>query len=267
MEAIQPDLSVCLLHHDEHAGALAGFLDSLHTHADPVSFEVILVADRPESEELARLEHGFPDLVILESKPGEPRATAINHALRLAQGRYFCHCAPHLLLRSRTLALLVDFLDENPDVGLAAPRIVDPDGRVLPTARTLPSLTTLLATHPFWGSRLGLASRLPIHLLADRDHLLDMEVEWLLDTLLLIRREVVEEIGLFDEGFACLFADADFCRRARQAGWHLHYLAKAVAVHTQPAPVHALTGSRTEAGDGARFLFKGWLSSLLSRSL
>lgn len=252
---IQPDLSVCLLHRDADTDGLAAFLDSLHTHADPVSFEVILVAGQPDSPSLARLEHEFPGMTILENQAEQSLVMARNHAFRLGQGRFLSCWDPHLLLRPATLPLLIGFLDENPDVGMAAPRIVAPDGKVLPTIRTVPSLTSVLASHPDLGPRLGLTANLPRHLLADRDHLLPMEAEWLLDTCLVIRQELVEEVGLFDEGFRDHYADADLCLRARRAGWHLHYTSDAVAVLTSS---HNLPSSSL-LSDGARFLFKKWL--------
>ncbi|MBU4119370.1 MAG: glycosyltransferase, partial [Proteobacteria bacterium] len=90
------------------------------------------------------------------------------------------------------------------------------------------------------------------------------EAQWLLATCLVIRREVAEEIGLLDEGFTCLYADADYCMRASQAGWHLHYLAQAVALQTRPDSSHvsqrfSAADTPRLVGDCTRLLLKKWL--------
>ena len=74
----------------------------------------------------------------------------------------------------------------------------------------------------------------------------------------------MEEVGFLDEGFAGHYADADYCLRARQAGWHLHYLAEAVVLQTRveskPAPIipSAFDTPRLVA-DCTRLLLKKWL--------
>ena len=258
---IQADLSLCLLHHPSAgAGLLSGFLESLYTHAEPVSFEVIVVADGL-SQELAAVEREFPDLVILESPGGQAGPSTLNHALRLASGRYLSLWQEGLRFRSGTLPGLLAFLEENPEAGLVAPRIVAADGKVVPSVRTVPSLADLCLLHTPLGRFLPGEGLLRAHLLGNRDHLQDFEAEWLLAEALVLRREVVEELGLFDEGFHLLYADADYCLRARQAGWHLHYLAGAV-VCQERAPSCPPKAGRHQGrvlGDCTRFLLKKWL--------
>jgi len=260
MREIQPDISFCLLHTAARAEPLLAFLESLASHAGPVDYEVIVAAEPATEQPLAATERAFPEITILETAIAPRPVAARNLALRLARGRYLACWDENIRLLPGTLGGLLAFLEENPETGLAAPRIVDREGRVLPTVRALPCLATLLCLHTPMGRLLPAASRIiDRHLLADEDHLLPFAGEWLPESCLVMRREVMEEVGLFDEGFSSLYADADFCLRARQAGWHLQYLAGSAAVqHRRHAhgpganPPHA-------AGDCARFLLKKWL--------
>ncbi len=265
MEDIEPDLAICLIHNPAQPEGLFPFLDALLPQADQVALEIIVVADQPEHPALTRLERAFPEIVILENSGGDHPAKARNHACRLATARYLSFWDETLRPQPGSLDALVHFLDENPDAGLAAPRIVDPQGMVLPSARSAPTLATLLCLHTSLGRFLPATPRiLARHLLLEQDHLRSFESEWLLDTCLVIRREVVEEIGLLDEGFAAHYADADYCLRARQAGWHLHYLAEGVALQTGAAPSPAPAIPVAEniprlVGDCTRLLLKKWL--------
>ncbi|PKN49133.1 MAG: hypothetical protein CVU58_04470 [Deltaproteobacteria bacterium HGW-Deltaproteobacteria-16] len=265
MEDIEPDLAICLIHNPAQPEGLFPFLDALLPQADQVALEIIVVADQPEHPALTRLERAFPEIVILENSEGDHPAKARNHACRLAAARYLSFWDENLRPQPGCLAGLVRFLDENPEAGLAAPRIVDPQGMVLPSARSAPTLATLLCLHTSLGRLLPATPRiLARHLLLEQDHLHSFEPEWLLDTCLVIRREVVEEIGLLDEGFAAHYADADYCLRAHQAGWHLHYLAEGVALQTgaapSPAPVIPVAENIPRlVGDCTRLLLKKWL--------
>jgi GT2 family glycosyltransferase len=190
---------------------------------------------------------------------------ARNRACRLAKSRYLSFWNEDLRPQPGSLDSLIRFLDDTPEAGLAGPRIVDAQGMVQPSARSAPSLATILCLHTPLGRLLPAASRiLARHLLLDQDHLRPFEPEWLLDTCLVIRREVIEEIGLLDEGFAGRYGDADYCQRARRAGWHLHYLAEAVVLQSGPEASPA-RGSTTLgntprlAGDCTRLLLKKWL--------
>ena len=265
MENIEPDLAVCLRHNPVRPEGLFPFLDALLAQADTVALEIIVVADQPEHPALARLERAFPEITILESSGGDQSAKARNHACRLATARHLSFWDETLRPQPGCLAALVSFLDENPEAGLAAPRIVDPKGMVQPSVRSAPTLATLLCLHTPLGRLLPAAPHLlKQHLLTEQDHLRSFEPEWLLDTCLVIRREVMEDIGLLDEGFAAHYADADYCLRAKRAGWHLHYLAEAVVIQSWPtssptAASPAVGPTPRLLGDCTRLLLKKWL--------
>ncbi|HIJ89366.1 MAG: glycosyltransferase [Desulfobulbaceae bacterium] len=262
MEDIEPDLAICLIHNPAHPEGLFPFLDALLLHADPVALEIIVVAGHPDHPALARLERNFPEVIILENSAADHPAKARNHACRLAKARYLSFWDETLLPRPGSLGALIRFLDENPEAGLIAPRIVDAHGMVQPSVRSTPSLAAILCLHTPLGHLLPSAPRiLRQHLLLEHDHLRSFEPEWLLDTCLVIRREVLEDIGLLDEGFTAHYADADYCLRARRAGWHLHYLAEAVMLQTRAESPLAPTPLSTPRlmGDCTRLLLKKWL--------
>jgi len=255
---IQPDLSVCLLHSTPGSAGLTGFLESLYTHADPVSFEAIIVANARDIDDLAEVEREFPGIVILENLAADPLPKACNHAWRLAQGRYLSLWDESLRIRPNCLKNLIDFLEETPEAGIIAPRIVTADGLVAASARTTPGLATLCFLHTGLSKVIPSGPHLRAHLLAEQDHLQNFEADWLLSEALVLRRDVLDEVGFLDEGFARLYADADYCLRARRAGWHLHYLAEAVVSQgSQPASPPA--DSARILADCTRFLLKKWL--------
>ena len=72
------------------------------------------------------------------------------------------------------------------------------------------------------------------------------EIEWASFACIVVRREVVEAIGPMDEGYFLYFEDAEYCLRARRAGWRIAWVPDAVAVHFRggSGPVKALAAAR-----------------------
>jgi len=58
-----------------------------------------------------------------------------------------------------------------------------------------------------------------------------IQVDWLAGASMLIRRQVLEDIGLMDDTFFLYFEETDYCRRAREAGWTTHYVVESSVTH------------------------------------
>jgi GT2 family glycosyltransferase len=259
---IIPDLTVCLTLNQPNED-LFRFLDSLYMHADPVSFEVIIIDNLADNNIIERLEHGFPEVIFFEVNASAPLGQARNHAFRLAKGRYVSFWRPSLLIHAESLQTLLRFLDDTPDIGIAGPRIINKSGEVLPSSRFFPTLASSLIQHTALGQLFANGLPLKRHLMTEWDHLHPFACDWLIGCMV-TRREVMEEIGLFDEDFKSLYVDADYCLRARRSGWHVHYMAEAVIQEQQPeiyGPLHNQSVAHPHAlADCSRFLLKKWLS-------
>ena len=133
--------------------------------------------------------------------------------------------------------ILRKFAESRSRCGVAAPRLVYPDGTWQPSRRRFPTVSgTLLRRTP-----LRLLFR-PLH--RQRSHyLLDeqpaepVESDWMLGAFLLLRREMLTEIGGFDEGFRLYGEDIELCYRAAKGGWERWYVPDAVVEHAYAAVI------------------------------
>ena len=125
---------------------------------------------------------------------------------------------------------LVDFMDEHPKVGIAGSRLQAADGTVQCSAFRFPSALSELES----GIKFG-----PVSRLLDRWKTVPplpaqtCETEWVSGTSMIIRLEVLQDIGLLDEGYYTYFDDIDFCFNARRAGWPTWYVAESRVVHLE----------------------------------
>lgn len=230
---ITPDISICTAVQDGDP-AVSLLLDSIRKTADPVAVECIVVISGAVSDFGAALDRTYPEVKILENRGPLRLGPARNQALRLATGRYLSFFDRDMVLQPQCLLRLCAALDEHPATGVAAPRIFDPGGAVMPSFRPLPSLLSMLIKYS------GLAALFPSRPVLTR-FLVEasgetpmQEIGWPVGSAMAFRREMLDEIGLPDECYLHVYAEADFCRRAKRAGWHVQAISGAMAEHNAP---------------------------------
>jgi GT2 family glycosyltransferase len=147
---------------------------------------------------------------------------------------------PDTVVRPGALRALVEFMASHPEAGIAGSLIENPDGGVDRSAHRMPS--------PFGeldgAARLGMLSRLLQRYsvsppLRDEAH----ECDWVSGAAMIVRKQVLEQVGPLDEGYFLYFEEVDFCCRARNAGWQVWYVPQARVLHLEGAA----TGIRTAA--------------------
>ena len=188
-------------------------------------------------EEIGATAHLPVRLVRNQQNLGFTRAT--NQGLVRASGSYLLLLNPDVRVPGGTIRHLVHFLERESAVGIVAPQLLFPDGRVQPSCRRFPrrrdlcieltGLSRLFAKSPlFNGWKMG-----------DFDHLTQREVDQPQGAFLLARREAVRSVGLLDERFVMFFSDVDWCRRFWEKGWHIVFVPEVYAIHHKGASVYA----------------------------
>jgi len=135
---------------------------------------------------------------------------------------------PDTVVCPGSIKVLLKFLENRPEVGIAAGRSEDPDGTPQHCCFRFPNAWNEFASN----ARLGVIDRLlrkricrvPI---SDEAH----PIDWASGAFLLIRREVIEQIGLFDENYFLYYEETDLIRRARQGGWTCWHVPQSRIVH------------------------------------
>jgi N-acetylglucosaminyl-diphospho-decaprenol L-rhamnosyltransferase len=153
-----------------------------------------------------------------------------------------------LLLNADTLVLdgaleaLVDFMDRHPRAGIGGSQLLSPDQVVQPSPFRFHRPAGQLAR----GLQLGVAERLlsrwaPVPPTPESA----CSVEWVSGASAILRRTMLEEIGLLDEGLYTYFDDVDLCLRARRAGWETWYVPESRIVHLEGSATGVLkTGAK-----------------------
>lgn len=184
---------------------------------------------------LALLENIFPHTHVIANQHNAGFGAANNQGMMeatKADPRYLLLLNPDTIVRARALEHLVRFLDENPEAGMAGARLVYRDGRFQHSAFAFPGVMQLICdlwpvSGRLYESRLN--GRYPRHLY--RPDAPPFPVDHPLGAAMIIRRDVAEKTGGFDESFHMYCEEIDWSWRIHNAGWSVYTVPAAEIVH------------------------------------
>ena len=158
-------------------------------------------------------------------------AAGVNLAAAQSRAPFLLLLNPDTVTDTPVIRVLEDWLTSHPDVAVAGARVYNSDGSVQPSARRFPDLTTLFGGRSTW-----LTSRFPSNWFSRRnlvglDRQTPVDGDWVSGACFMTRREVFEKLSGFDEGFFLYWEDADYCRRAADAGYRRMYVPTASVRH------------------------------------
>jgi len=234
------DVSVCIVSWNVWED-LHGCLTSLFGGNNQASIEVIVVDNGSTDATVARLSDEFPQIELIANQENRGFAAACNQAIAASGGRYCFLLNPDTTVPEGGLDELLRFADDHPEAGVIGPKLVYPDGSLQYSCRRFPTISAAIFRGTFLEPLLPGAKSVRYYLMSDWDHDETRQVDWVSGAALLIRRELIDEIGLLDEGFFWGSEDVDFCLRAHQAGWDVVYT-------PQPEIIHTVGRSAQQAG-------------------
>ena len=244
------DLSIIIVNHD-HLPFLKTGIPSLYGLDSKSTVQVVLVdnASRDGAYEWTR--ENYPQIEIIRNNIQKGYTENANLGIRALQnGRYVILMNPDIVCLPGLLDELTGFMDRHPDVGIAGPKLLNPDLSIQPSCRrfSTPETVLLRGLHLDGIFRRKMAE----YLMADFDHNSVTDVDWVSGALLIVRPEAIAQVGLMDEDRYFLYSeDQDWCCRMWHKGWRVAYVPQAKAIH-----VHLREGIRKPWSRSARWQLK-----------
>lgn len=227
--AVDPDLAVVVVNHN--AGPyLRRCMESIRASAGDSRLEVVVVdnASRDGSPEAAV--EGRPDVELIRNRANRGFAAAANQGMAATSAPLILLLNPDAEIVGGTLASFVKVARERPRAGAIGALVRNPDGSVQPSARRVPRLGEALG-HAFLGP-LSPSNRFTrSYTMAGWDRASEREVEWVSGSAMLLRRDALEQVGPFDEGYFMYVEDVDLCTRLRRSGWQVLFSPELEVVH------------------------------------
>ena len=222
------DISVIIVSYNTR-GYLQGCLRSLADDPDAPPHEVFVVDNGSRDDSVALVRREFPDAQVIEAGQNLGFARANNLALRRMRGRAALLLNSDTTVKPGALKRMLDELDAHPEAAAVGPRLLNPDGTLQRSCYRFPAparafrdqlfLTALIADHPRWGD------------FRRWSHDQERAVDFVIGAALLVRAEVLPQVGLLDEDFFMYAEETDWCYRMHQAGYSVLFTPDAEVVH------------------------------------
>jgi N-acetylglucosaminyl-diphospho-decaprenol L-rhamnosyltransferase len=206
-------------------------------HEPSPELERCLEALRPQVDELivvANLPGTRADgATLIENEWPVGFAANANRGIAATTAPLVVVCNPDTEALPDAVRLLRAFMQARPRAGIAGPELRHPDGSLNPSRRRFPTVGGTIVRRTPLRRVLGHTQR--EHYGLDAQPTEPVEADWLLGAFLFLRREMLDELGGFDEGFRLYGEDIDLAYRAAKAGWERWYVPEAKVVHAHQA--------------------------------
>ena len=203
-------------------------LDSLFTSQGDFALEVFVVDNASKDDSVQVIKKAYPNITLIENKENVGFGRANNQVLDIAKGEYVLLLNTDAFVQVETLQKTIQYMQSHPRCGVLGVKLLGRGGEQQPSCRYFPTPFNLFA------SRVGLHRLLPnIKIVDDTDWNSErtQNCDWVPGCYYLVRKQVIEQVGLFDPLYFLYYEEVDHCYAVKKAGWNVAYYADAAVVH------------------------------------
>ncbi len=207
---------------------LEPMFDALRRSSDIDNFRYLVVDNASADNSLEHLAKVCPEALLIANEHNVGFGRANNQLVEHLQSKYVLLLNTDAFVAPETLSKTLGYMEANPDCGVLGVRLVGREGDLQPSCRYFPTPLNVFV------ARAGLRRFFPWLKMVDDmawDHASVRECDWLPGCYYLIRREVIEQVGLFDPRYFLYYEEVDHCKRIKQAGWKVVFYPYTTVVH------------------------------------
>lgn len=193
----------------------------------------IVIVDNDSKDGIEELEKEFKNLKIIKQEVNAGFGKSHNKAIENTQAKYYFVLNPDTLFPENQsfLQKTYNFMESNPRIGAAGPKIVYMDGSLQYSCFRFPSFWQPIFSRTKFGKKGKGKEVADNFLMKDFDHNKTMPVDWIMGSAMFVRKKAIDEAGEFDDRFWMYAEDSDWCRRMWEKGWAVYYLHDVIIKH------------------------------------
>ncbi|GAB4291655.1 MAG: glycosyltransferase [Ignavibacteriaceae bacterium] len=228
---VETDLSIIIVNYNVKE-YLQNLVQSIRKASQNLNVEIIIVDNASDDGSVDLIREKLPEIKLIANEKNLGFGKANNIALKEAKGRFILLLNPDTIVSEDTFETMIRFFKEHPEAGLAGCKILNPDGTLqLACRRSFPGPWTSFTKVT------GLSTLFPDSKLFARYNLTYLdenktyEVDAISGAFMMLKREVYETVGGFDEDFFMYGEDLDWCYRIQSAGYKVYYVHSTRIIH------------------------------------
>lgn len=201
-------------------------LNSIYKTVTDIGFEIYVVDNNSTDGGREATKKRFPDVKLIENKTNTGFAHANNQALRIMQGRFAVLLNTDAVLQEGAIKSLLNFMNNTPGAGIAGVQLLNKDGSRQNSIDNFPSPETEILNKSIL--RFFFPDKYPGK---SRIHHSPIEVDSVIGACMIVRKEAMDEVGLFDEDYFIFLEETDWCFRMHKKGWKVYHVPDARVFH------------------------------------
>lgn len=216
-------------------------LRSVLKYVREIKYELIVIDNASSDgsvDEIKQLADKHEHVKLIRSDVNLGFAGGNNLGINKSKGRYVLLLNSDTYFTTNILKNMIDWMDENPKIGISSCTLLNVDGSVQGTGGYFPTLPRVFSWMtiqdiPYVDSLIK-----PFHPMKEKSfnkgssfYAKAKELDWITGAFMLIRREVFREVKKFDDKYFMYTEETDFCYRAKQTGWIVCFNPKWSIVH------------------------------------
>lgn len=243
-----PSLSIIIVNWNV-APLLERCLDSIFQHCALPHFEVIVVDNGSTDHSLTMMRARFPQVHVIANSDNRGFAKANNQGFQIAKGTYVLTLNPDTTVNAAAIQKNIALLEENPQIGIVGPRILDSNGQIVRACRRDQPSNWEIAKGLFLTDKVLdklMRTIFPTRwaTFADYRYFQTGTCECLQGSFMLMRLKDLQKVGFFDERIPLYLDDNDLCKRFQDQGLEIFYNANTEIVHHGAQSVSKMPNSR-----------------------
>jgi GT2 family glycosyltransferase len=221
------DLSIIIVNWNTR-DTLLRCLESVYTSFKDPAIEVWVVDNGSTDGSQEAVRENFPQARLIGNKKNLGFARANNQALSHIKSPYVVLLNSDTVLTPGAVDTIIDFMDENPDVGICGPQLSNEDGTKQNSIANIPTLATELLNKSLL--RRLFPERYPGKELDIKE---PIEVESIIGACMVARKKAMDRVGLLDYNYFFFLEETDWCKRMREKGWKVFHHPGSRVCHLQ----------------------------------
>jgi GT2 family glycosyltransferase len=215
---------------------LARCLTSLEADSAFRQCNIHVVDNNSQDGSVDLLAKKFPHVTLLANSTNVGFSRACNQVIPRVDSHYVLLLNPDTVVEGDAVSKLIEFMDTHGDCGAVGPKVLNPDGSLqLACRRSFPTPIAALFRLTYLSRLFPRNQHLSRYNMTYVDPGLCTEVDALSGSCMMVRKQVIDQIGLLDEDIFMFGEDIDWCWRIKEANWKIFYLPQAVVWHAHGA--------------------------------
>lgn len=201
-------------------------LNSIDKTITDITMEIYVVDNNSTDGSQAAVKRSFPEVKLIGNKSNTGFAHANNQALSIMKGRFAVLLNSDTILKENAIRKLLTFMASTPCAGIAGVQLLNDDGSRQNSIDNFPSIGTEIFNKSIL--RLFFPGKYPSK---NRSYQNPIEVDSVIGACMIVRKEAMDEVGVFDEDYFIFLEETDWCFRMYKKGWKVYHVPDAEVFH------------------------------------